>query len=332
MTPYSRFKNKTILKIEMNKQSNLDLLNNIFNKCEKGKLLEKYEKLNKNTKVHFICDDCEKEDSKSFDRIKDLGPYCKKCIMNKRKEKLEKTMLEKYGVKNANDMPGTKEKIKETKDKKYTKEQQEDFLKKCHEGSKKRWENYRNQFRPFLDVLKKEGKAICKYCNEEKTIDKFQKYISNYTKEELYDIKCYDCKYKEKSENKENKRYTVEEFLLCIFKDKKNANDTRNNKRKDDKFKEFNLTHEYLIELWNKQNGKCAYSGRNMIYNYSKKDYNYLNYNPEKVSIDRIDSSKGYIQGNIVLCCIMSNIMKMDLPYEEFKKWINDIHKNINNN
>jgi hypothetical protein len=311
-------------------ESKLDLLNNIFIKCEKGKLLEKYEKINRDTRINFICDICEKEGSKLFDRIKDLGPYCKKCIIDKRKEKTEKTILEKYGVKNANDIPGMKEKIKEIKDKKYTKEQQKDLLKKCHEGSKKRWENYRNQFRPFLDILKKEGKAICKFCNIEKNIDKFQKYKSHYTNEELYDLKCYDCKYKVKSESKENKRYTVEEFLKSLLADKKNANDTKHKKRKDNKFKEFNLTHEYLIDLWNKQNGKCVYSGRNMIYNYSKKDYNYLNYNPEKVSIDRIDSSKAYIQGNIVLCCAMANIMKMELPHEEFKKWINDIHKNIN--
>ena len=314
----------------MSKQLNLDLLNNIFNNCEKGKLLEKYEKLNKATKIKFICDECQKEDSKCFYRIIDLGAYCKKCVMKARKEKLEKTMLEKYGVKNANDIPGTKEKIKETKNKNYTKEKQEIFLKKCHEGSKKRWENYRIKDKPFLDKLKKEGKAICKFCNEEKNSDKFQQYKSHYTNENLYDSKCYDCKYKEKSENKENKKYTVEDFLKRLLADTKNRNDTKNNKRKDNKFKEFNLTHEYIIELWNKQNGKCAYSGRNMVYNYSKKDYNYLNYNPEKVSIDRIDSSKGYMKDNIILCCAMANSMKMDLPYEEFKKWISDIHNNIN--
>jgi hypothetical protein len=312
----------------MTTQLNLDLLNNIFNKCEKGKLLENYEKLNKATKIKFICDECEKEDSKSFDRIKDLGPYCKKCIMNKRKEKIEKTMLEKYGVKNANDIPGIKNKIKEIKDKKYTKEQQKDFLKKCHEGSKKRWENYRTKFKLFSNIIKKEEKAICKYCKIEKNKDRFQKYNSN-KNQELYYLKCYDCKNKEREYTKENKKYTVEEFLKYLLADTKNRNDTKNKKRKDNKYKEFNLTHEYLIEIWNKQNGKCAYSGRNMVYNYSKKDYNYLNYNPEKVSIDRIDSSKGYIQGNIVLCCAMSNSMKMDLPYEEFKKWINDIHNNV---
>ena len=314
----------------MNTQQNLDILNNIFSKCKKGIILEAYDKVNKDTKIKFICDKCENEDSKAFIRIKELGPYCKKCIMNKRKEKLEKTMLEKYGVKNANDIPGVKEKIKQTKDKEYTKEQQKEFLNKCHEGSKKRWENYRNSFRPFLDILKKEGKGVCKYCNEEKSIDRFQKYKSDYTKEELYDIKCYDCKNKKKSENKENKKYTVEEFLSSILKDTKLRNNIKNNKRKDNKFKEFNITHEYLIDLWKSQHAKCAYSGRDMIYNYSKKDYNYLNYNPEKVSIDRIDSSKGYIIGNIVLCCAMANSIKMDLPIEEFKKWITDIHNNIN--
>lgn len=316
----------------MSNPTNLDLLNNIFNKCEKGKLLEKYETLTKDTKVYFICEECEKEDSKCFYRIIALGPYCKKCIMNKRREKVEKTMLEKYGVKNANDIPGIKEIMKETKNKNYTEEQQKEFLKKCHEGSKKRWKNYRNQSRPFIDTLTKEGKAICKFCNDEKNIDRFQKYKSKHTNEDLYDTKCYDCKYKDKDDKKENKKYTVEGFLKCLLADKKNENCTRNNKRKDDKFKEFNITHKYLIELWNKQNGKCAYSGRDMVYNYAKKDYNYLNYNPEKVSIDRIDSSIGYIQGNIILCCVMSNIMKLNLPLEEFKKWIKDIDTTINFN
>ena len=314
----------------MTRESNLELLNNIFNNCEKGKLLDKYEKLNGETKIKFICNKCEKEENKSFDRIKHLGPYCKKCIMKERKEKIEQTMLDKYGVKNANDIPGVKEKMKETRNINYTKEEQKDLLKKCHEGSKKRWENYRSQFRPFLDTLKKEGKANCKYCNKEKTIDRFQKYKSDYTNEELYEVKCYDCKNKKREIIRETKQYTVEEFLKYLLADTKNRNDTKHNKRKDEKYKQFDLTHEYLIEIWNRQNGKCFYSGRDMIYNYSKKDFNYLNYNPEKASIDRIDSSKGYIQNNIVLCCAMANSMKMDLPYEEFKKWIKDINNNIN--
>ena len=36
-----------------------------------------------------------------------------------------------------------------------------------------------------------------------------------------------------------------------------------------------------------------------------------------KVSIDRIDSSKGYIKGNVQLVCVLYNLMKNKLPEEE---------------
>jgi len=310
----------------MSKPSNFDLLNAIFDDCENGSLLEQYDTVRKDTKVKFKCDKCNNEDSKCFYRIIEAGPYCKKCIMKERKAKLEKTMMDRYGVKNANDIPGIKEKMKATKDAKYTKEEQKNFLKKCHEGSKKRWEKYRNEFRPFLDTLKKDGKAICKHCNEEKAKERFQKYKSHYTNEELYEIKCYDCRYKEKSEIKENKKYTVEAFLKCLLADTKNRNDCK----KTTKFSNFEITHEDLISLWKKQDGKCCYSGRNMVYNYSKKNYLTQNYNPEKASIDRIDSSKGYLKDNIVLCCARANTIKMDLSLDELQKWIYDINKTLN--
>jgi hypothetical protein len=71
-----------------------------------------------------------------------------------------------------------------------------------------------------------------------------------------------------------------------------------------------------------------------MVYNYSKKDYSIekYNYNPEKASIDRIDSSKGYIKDNIVLCCARANTIKMDLSLEDLKIWIKDINNTININ
>ena len=109
MFPYTRFKKNIILKIEMTRQTNLDLLNIIFSKCEKGKIIGEYESLSKDTKVTFTCDKCENEETKGFSNIKICGPFCKKCVMKERKEKIEKTLLEKYGVKNANDIPGINE-------------------------------------------------------------------------------------------------------------------------------------------------------------------------------------------------------------------------------
>jgi hypothetical protein len=39
------------------------------------------------------------------------------------------------------------------------------------------------------------------------------------------------------------------------------------------------------------------------------------------VSIDRIDSSKGYSLDNIQLVCTIVNLMKLDMTQTEFTKW-----------
>ena len=39
---------------------------------------------------------------------------------------------------------------------------------------------------------------------------------------------------------------------------------------------------------------------------------------PYNISIDRIDSSKGYIKGNIQLVCGIVNVMKSDSSEDEF--------------
>ena len=38
--------------------------------------------------------------------------------------------------------------------------------------------------------------------------------------------------------------------------------------------------------------------------------------------IDRVDNSKGYIEGNVVPCCGVCNKAKSDKSYAEFKSWI----------
>lgn len=80
---------------------------------------------------------------------------------------------------------------------------------------------------------------------------------------------------------------------------------------------ENNLTPEYLEELLNKQNYKDYYTG--------------LPVNENDWSVDRIDSDKGYIQGNIALTHKMINIMKNEQTIEEFKKNITVLYNNINN-
>ena len=82
--------------------------------------------------------------------------------------------------------------------------------------------------------------------------------------------------------------------------------------------KEYNLTEEYLKLLLDKQNYKDYYTG------IQPKDYH-------DYSIDRIDSNKGYIQGNVVITTNTINVMKSDLSIEEFKKQIQLLYQNLDN-
>ncbi len=57
---------------------------------------------------------------------------------------------------------------------------------------------------------------------------------------------------------------------------------------------EFNVSIEYLWELFLKQERKCALTGINISFNGKSKDIH-----SKTVSLDRIDSTKGYAVGNV---------------------------------
>lgn len=69
------------------------------------------------------------------------------------------------------------------------------------------------------------------------------------------------------------------------------------------------ITVEDIKKLWDKQQGKCIYSGLKMNL---PKDSGGFRGRPaiRNVSIDRIDLSKSYEKNNIVLCCYAANIGK----------------------
>lgn len=74
---------------------------------------------------------------------------------------------------------------------------------------------------------------------------------------------------------------------------------------------EIDITEEYLMELWEKQNGLCYYSGLPM--STVRNDMNI-------VSVDRVDSSRGYTKDNVVLASRWANVMKNSHSAEDFIK------------
>ena len=83
---------------------------------------------------------------------------------------------------------------------------------------------------------------------------------------------------------------------------------------------EFTIDLEYLEKLFDEQEGKCKYTGVKLIQSKNK-----IN----SMSIDRIDSNKGYIMGNVVFTSAIVNTMKNDLTEDDFLtviKLINEYH------
>lgn len=87
---------------------------------------------------------------------------------------------------------------------------------------------------------------------------------------------------------------------------------------------EFNVTIEYLWNLYLKQDKKCALSGLDISFGESilKKEAKKSRYRINRilctVSLDRIDSNIGYIEGNVQWVTKPVNLMKYTLSQTAF--------------
>lgn len=75
------------------------------------------------------------------------------------------------------------------------------------------------------------------------------------------------------------------------------------------------LTIDDLLYLYNKQNGLCAISRVKMTHDVYKKKVG------TNMSLDRIDSNKGYTIDNVQIVCYTVNIMKNNMSLDELKEW-----------
>lgn len=77
-----------------------------------------------------------------------------------------------------------------------------------------------------------------------------------------------------------------------------------------------NISKSDIITLLEKQNNKCALSGIEMSLDTNKSINRYLP--PNRMSIDRLDHSKGYTLDNIQLVCWNINILRGKMDLQEF--------------
>lgn len=91
------------------------------------------------------------------------------------------------------------------------------------------------------------------------------------------------------------------------------------------RFKEVNITLQDLREQWEKQNQICPYTRFKLILPTDTIKPNLI----YRASLDRIDSSKGYIKGNIQFISTPINYMKSTMSHIETVEFLNQISKNI---
>lgn len=77
---------------------------------------------------------------------------------------------------------------------------------------------------------------------------------------------------------------------------------------------EFNIDIAYVWNLFISQNEKCALSGIDIKFNQHSQHFK----TSQTASLDRIDSSKGYVEGNVQWVHKTVNKMKMDIKEKEF--------------
>lgn len=76
------------------------------------------------------------------------------------------------------------------------------------------------------------------------------------------------------------------------------------------------IDYDYLLDLYKRQDGKCALTGVEMTHVFN---------NFRSMSVDRIDSSQGYIPGNVQLVCQFINTAKRHFSNADVLSFLDDV-------
>ena len=88
----------------------------------------------------------------------------------------------------------------------------------------------------------------------------------------------------------------------------------------------FTLSPKYLWELFSEQNERCAYTGKVIKLPIHSRNFNSAD-NEERASLDRIDSERGYVKGNVQWVCKRVNYMKHTMKEDYFLSWVKSIYE-----
>ena len=132
--------------------------------------------------------------------------------------------------------------------------------------------------------------------------------MAKMTKEEKYK---YNNEYYKKNslviqrQRKNRKNTVVRGRMYSIYNNSK--------QRAFVKSMDFDISLDFLCNLWDKQEGKCALTGVQLSLKKEK-----ARWNSNLVSLDRIDNDKGYLKNNVWLVTTKVNFAKGTQSYKDF--------------
>jgi hypothetical protein len=167
--------------------------------------------------------------------------------------------------------------------------------------NEKLWEQAKSEAKAKM------GGKHCSTCGELKPLELF---TSNKSQPSGYMTYCKACN------NERNKRYRKSESNLeraskRIF--------SYLSRRVREKGFELDFDYHFLEELYKRQEGLCA---------YTKVPLDLQAGTPNTLSVDRVDSSKGYLKTNVKLVTWVVNNCKQDLSLADFRDLCEKVLKN----
>jgi hypothetical protein len=150
---------------------------------------------------------------------------------------------------------------------------------------------------------------ICYKCKEIKPLN--DNYFNRHRSKAFgFTDLCKVCRNTKRYQQWRERNSTVEGKCYSLYEYSK----ARASKRKKDL--DFDLDLQFIIELWNKQSGCCALTG----IPFTLLPGTNTGHNPLNASLDRIDSTKGYIRSNVRMVCTMVNLALNNFGEEKFKE------------
>lgn len=147
----------------------------------------------------------------------------------------------------------------------------------------------------------------CARCQKDLPIASFERHAQGSTRNV-----CRPCK---TATNRQQRSTGYEPYLSNLLSKSKHSSKVRG-------FTGYEITVEQLVDLWQRQEGRCAISGVVLTHHNDgtgTKDFN--------ASIDRIDSTLGYVPGNVQLVAFRVNILKQALSTDMLYWWVKTIYQ-----